>query len=263
LNYIHDTSVIDPSAKLTTGVQVGPLCVVGPRTSIGRGTVLQSNVIVGPDVQIGENNVLHPFSAIGADPQDRSEGREFGRLIVGDRNRIREHVVIHRGLGGQNTHIGDDNVVMCATNIGHNSRIGHKTSIGGQVVLAPNVCVEDGVSIGAAVIVQNLVTVGSCSFLSSTIRLSKDAPPFVIMDGNPAEARSVNSIAMKMYGFDESEMDVVKTVFKILFRQGGEPMSEKIALLIERYSHSKAALRMCRSIQASMDGSHGKAMVQR
>lgn len=43
MNSIDPRAIIDPSAKLADGVEVGPWSIVGPDVEIGEGTV------IGPD----------------------------------------------------------------------------------------------------------------------------------------------------------------------------------------------------------------------
>src|SRR5512134_49434 len=96
---IHPTTIVDPTADLAADVVVGPYCVIGPQVTIGEGTVLHNHVTVQCRTSIGRQNELYPFSVIGADPQDRKYRGEVTMLTIGDRNRIRAHVTIHRGTG--------------------------------------------------------------------------------------------------------------------------------------------------------------------
>ena len=32
---VHATALVDPKAELAEGVEVGPYCIVGPRTKVG------------------------------------------------------------------------------------------------------------------------------------------------------------------------------------------------------------------------------------
>jgi UDP-N-acetylglucosamine acyltransferase len=164
---IHPTAIIDPSAQLADDVVIGPYCVVGSHVVIGAGSVLQNHVTIQANTIIGRDNVFYPFSVIGADPQDRKFRGERTMLIMGDGNRIREHVTIHRGTGngGGETRIGDNNLIMVAVHIAHDCCLGNDICIANQVMLAGHVTIEDGANIGGGAGLHHFTTVGSCAFV--------------------------------------------------------------------------------------------------
>lgn len=82
---IHPSAVIDPSARLSAGVVVGPLVVIGPDTEVGEGTVLLSHVTLGAGVRVGRDGLFHPG------------------VRVGDRCRLGDRVILHH-----NASIGAD-----------------------------------------------------------------------------------------------------------------------------------------------------------
>ena len=61
----HPTAIIDPKAKLDSGVSIGPYCVIGPQVKIGSGTILESHVILKGNTKIGKKNHLFQFSTVG------------------------------------------------------------------------------------------------------------------------------------------------------------------------------------------------------
>src|SRR5262245_4093996 len=128
---VHPTAIIDPSAQLAPGVEVGAYCVIGPEVRIGRGTVLHNHVTIPSMTSIGEDNILYPYSVIGADPQDKKFRGEPTHCEIGDGNRIREQVTIHRGTanGGGFTRIGNHNLIMVAAHIAHDCILGNDICI--------------------------------------------------------------------------------------------------------------------------------------
>src|SRR5687767_4503183 len=179
---VHDTAIIDPTAHLADDVLVGPYCVIGPDVQIGEGTVLHNHVAIQSFTSIGRENVFYPFSVIGADPQDRKFHGERTRLKIGDRNKILEHVTIHRGTGngGGLTRVGNDNLIMVAVHIAHDCILGDDICIANQVMLAGHVTIEDGANIGGGAGLHHFTTVGSCAFVGGLARITKDVPPFMI-----------------------------------------------------------------------------------
>ncbi|MBI2060324.1 MAG: hypothetical protein HYT87_11190 [Nitrospirae bacterium] len=97
---IHPTSIVHPKARLSEDVDVGPFCTIGEKVELGAGTRLISHVVVDGPATLGKNNVIFPFASVGLIPQDLKFAGEETRLIIGDGNRIREAVTIHRGTAG-------------------------------------------------------------------------------------------------------------------------------------------------------------------
>ncbi len=258
---IHPTAIIDPTADVHDSVEVGPYCVVGPDVRIGAGTILHNHVIVQANTAIGEDNEIYPFSVIGSDPQDRKFKGEEATCIIGDRNKIREHVTIHRGTanGGGVTRLGSDNLIMVAAHIAHDCSLGSDICIANQVMLAGHVRVEDGANIGGGAGVHHFATVGSCAFVGGLARITKDVPPFTIVEGNPAEVRAINVIAMSRRGYDASHIEAMKVAFRRLFRDNGASMSEKIVELRRTYASVPAVMRLCDALSATAIGVHGRA----
>jgi UDP-N-acetylglucosamine acyltransferase len=78
---------------------------------------------------IGEENVFHPYATIGVASQDLKYRGERSETRIGNRNRIREFVTIHRGTegGGMLTSIGDDNLLMAYVHVAHDGQVGSHT----------------------------------------------------------------------------------------------------------------------------------------
>ena len=111
---IHPTAVIEPGAEIGTGVRIGPFCVVGSQVRLADRVELRSHVVVTGDTAIGDETVIFPFAVIGEIPQDLKFKGEASRLVIGERNRIREHVTMNCGTegGGGVTRVGDDGLFM-------------------------------------------------------------------------------------------------------------------------------------------------------
>ena len=128
---IHSSAVVEDGAELGRGCDVGPFCRVGPKVRLGDGVVLKSHVVVDGDTQIGEGSVVFPFACLGEIPQDLKFAGESTKLVIGARNRIREHATMHTGTagGGGVTRIGDDGLFMASCHIAHDARIGDRVVI--------------------------------------------------------------------------------------------------------------------------------------
>lgn len=259
---IHPTAIIDSRADLGDAVVVGPYCVIGPDVRIGDGTVLHNHVTIQSSTRIGVHNELFPFSVIGADPQDKKFHGEQATCEIGDHNTIREHVTIHRGTanGGGVTRVGSENLIMVAAHVAHDSRIGDHVVIANQVMIAGHVKIEDGANIGGGVGVHHFATIGTCSFVGGMARISKDVPPYMIVEGNPAEVRAINHIAMSRRGYSQEHIDAIKDAFKRLYRDNGAPMADKLEQLRHEYDAVPAIHVLCDALSATADGVHGRAL---
>lgn len=259
---IHPTAVVDASARLGDGVIIGPWCVVGPECEIGAGTELRSHVVVGPYTTIGRQNVLHPFSVVGGEPQDMKFHGERTTLEIGDRNQIREHATIHRGTGngGGRTVIGSDNLIMAVAHIAHDCVIGDGVVIANNVMLAGHVHVEDFAGIGGGAGVHHFGRVGTCAFIGAMARCSKDVPPFMIVEGNPAEVRGYNHIAMKRRGYVDEDIDAIKEAYKQLFFKKGGSSLDKVSGLRSKYAHSRPVQILCDMVLEAGAGVNGRAL---
>ncbi|MCE1736868.1 acyl-[acyl-carrier-protein]--UDP-N-acetylglucosamine O-acyltransferase, partial [Enterobacter hormaechei] len=107
---------------------------IGSQVEIGEGTELKSHVVVNGITKIGRDNQIFQFASIGEMNQDLKYHGEPTRVEIGDRNRIRESVTIHRGTvqGGGVTKIGNDNLLMV------NAHIAHDCIVGDRCVIANN-----------------------------------------------------------------------------------------------------------------------------
>lgn len=258
---IHPTAVVDASSHIDPSAQIGPYCVIGPNVSIGAETDLRHHVSIPRDTTVGERNVLHPFSVVGGDPQDRKYRGETTTCVLGSGNDIREHVTIHRGTdnGGCVTSIGDSNLLMVGCHVAHDCRIGDETVIANQVMLAGHVIIEDHASIGGGAGIHHFTTIGCSAFVGGLARVSRDVPPYTIVEGHPSEVRALNAIALSRRGFSPEVIDAMKDSFKRIFRGNGN-VSMHVKELRIQYSHIAAVLVLCDSIDASAAGTHGRAL---
>ena len=261
MSIIHPTSIIDPSSAIADDVAIGPYCVVGPNVSIGSGTELHDHVTVQCNTTIGEENKIYPYSVIGGDPQDKKYADEVTTLEVGDRNEIREHVTIHRGTqnGGGITVVGDDNLLMVGSHIAHDCLLGNHLIIANQVMLAGHITIENYATIGGGAGINQFSRIGHCSYIGGLARITKDVPPYMIVEGTPAEVRAVNVVAMTRRGYSDEQIEVVKEVHRRLFRENGGSLSEKLTQVLVEFEEHEAVQRLCAAIAASAAGKHGRS----
>src|SRR5262245_5614922 len=139
--YVAENASVSPDAQLGDDVYIGPFCVVGPKVQIGNGTRLESSVTLMGDVVIGAENHIFPGAVIGADPQDASYGGSNTKVILGDRNKIRECVTINRGTEKEDgvTQVGSDCFFMACSHVAHDCKVGDRVIMANAVLLGGHV----------------------------------------------------------------------------------------------------------------------------
>src|SRR5262245_21571142 len=164
--HVDPHAVVDPRAELADGVEVGPFCYVGPQVRIGRGTRLISGVHLLGRVTIGEENRISPGAVIGGDPQDISYRGSDTRVVVGNRNTIREGVTINRGTEKEDgiTTLGSDCFIMAGCHIAHDCRVGNRVIMANATLLGGHVPVTDDATLSGGVALHHCSTIGTSSF---------------------------------------------------------------------------------------------------
>ncbi len=259
---IHPTAIIDPTAELAESVTVGPYCTIGPRVHIGEDCILRTHCHITSLTRMGRGNEIHPYAVVGGDPQDLKYHGEPTWLEMGDYNMIREHSTIHRGTGngGGITRIGSHNLVMGNVHIAHDAIVGSHCIIANNAMLAGHVQLDDYANIGGGSGLHHFVHVGYCGFVGAMSRVSKDVPPFMVVEGSPASIRGYNNVAMSRIGMSEKEIEAVRDAYKRIYRLRGGAGVTKIASLVRDWPTSKAIRRIADSVQAVNDGLNGRSL---
>ena len=245
---IHATALIDPLAQLDSSVSVGPYSVIGPHVRIGAGTTVGAHCLIEGHTTIGRNNQIFAFNALGGIPQDKKYAGEPCELIIGDRNTIREFCSFNIGSPGAGgvTRVGDDNWIMAYVHVAHDCIVGNHTIFANNSTLAGHVEVGDWVILGGFTGVHQFVRLGAHSFTAISSVLVADLPPFVMCQGQPAEARSMNFEGLRRRGFSAERIAAVKAMHKALYRDGLtlQDAMLRIADLSEKYPESTPDVQM-------------------
>lgn len=222
LPYIHPTAIIDPSAKIGRNVTIGPFTTVGFEAEIGDNSILESNVYIGRWTKLGVGTRIYPFAAVGLDPQDLKYSGEKTSLLAGDHNVFQSHVTVSRGTTKENlkTLIGDNNLFMAYSHIGHDCTVGDKNVFTNGSTLAGHVHVGNSVHIGAFCAVHQFCRVGSFAFISHGAMVTQDVLPFLMVSGNRPRACGLNTIGLKRNGLGGETLLNLQEAYKIIFRSG-------------------------------------------
>ncbi len=253
---IHPSAIIDPGAKLGANVRVGPYAVIGPEVEVGDDCIIGSHVVIHGPTRIGRNNRIHSHAALGDDPQDKKFRGERTELIIGDDNVIREFCTIHRGTGsgGGVTRIGNDNWLLAYVHVAHDCIVGNHCVFSNNCALAGHVVVGDWVVLGGYTLLHQFCRVGDHAFTAMNAKINADVPPFVLVGGDYAVPRGINSEGLKRRGFDPERVRQIKRAYRTLYNSGLGLADAKaelakmaagapdIALMLEFIEHSERSL---------------------
>ena len=220
LTAIHATALVDSAAELDSSVSVGPYSIIGPHVKIGAGTTVGPHCVIEGHTTLGQGNRIFQFSSLGAIPQDKKYGGEPCELVIGDGNTIREFCTFNIGSpgGGGVTRVGDDNWLMAYVHLAHDCQVGNQTIFSNNSQLAGHVHVGDWAILGGFTVVHQFVRIGAHSMTAMCTLLFADLPPFVMCQGQPAAARSMNFEGLRRRGYSPERLATVKAMHKALYR---------------------------------------------
>jgi UDP-N-acetylglucosamine acyltransferase len=245
---IHPTAIVDPGAELDSTVSVGPYSVIGPHVKIGAGTTIGPHSVIEGHTTIGQDNRIFQFTSLGAIPQDKKYAGEPCELIIGDRNVIREFCTFNIGSPGDTgvTRVGNDNWLMAYVHLAHDCIVGNHTIFANNSQLAGHVQVDDWAILGGFTVVHQFVRIGAHSMTAMCTLLFADLPPFVMCQGQPASARSMNYEGLRRRGFSAERVQAVKAMHKALYRDDLTLVAaqDRIASLIKASPDVEPDVRM-------------------
>ena len=219
---VHPNAFVDSSAELHDGVTISQGAIVGPNVTIGEGTEIGPNAVISGRTQIGRNNKVFPNVFIGLDPQDLKYKGAPTEVIIGDNNTLRECVTINKATyQGEKTIIGNNNLLMAYTHIGHNCELGNSIVLSNGVQVAGHVKVEDKAIIGGCLGIHQFVHIGYLAMIGGMTRVDRDVPPFCLAEGHPGRLRGLNRVGIKRSGLMENkdfDLKLLQSNWNLLFK---------------------------------------------
>ncbi len=218
---IHPTAIIDAGARLHPTVSVGPYSIIGADVEVGEGSSIGPHVVLRGPMRIGKHNTIYQFASLGEISQDKTARYEDAtRVEIGDGNTIREYVTIQRGTlktAEGLTKVGDRNWIMANVHIAHDCIVGSDNILANGTTLAGHVTIEDWTGLGGYTLVHQYCRVGGHAFTGGGSVILKDVPPFMMIEGQPAKARGINSEGLKRRGFSVEEIGDIKDAYKLIY----------------------------------------------
>lgn len=251
---IHSTAIVDPAAKLGADVQVGPYSIIGPNVEIGDRCIIRSHVVVEGHTTLGEECQIWQFASIGSDPQDLKFSGEPSTLIIGKRNMMREYVTLQPGTKGghMTTRIGDNNLFMGSSHVGHDCVVGNNNVFANSCGLAGHVTIMNNVILGGMVGIHQFTRIGDNVMLSAGSKVGADVPPFCLAQGDRAHLRGLNLIGLQRAGFSEDAIRNLKRAYRHLFGSVGNALL-RISTLPEEVERDELVTRLLKFLDESTD----------
>ncbi|MCC9061898.1 acyl-ACP--UDP-N-acetylglucosamine O-acyltransferase [Flavobacterium piscisymbiosum] len=213
-------------------IEIGHKAIIGKNVHVGNFVTIESDVVIGDNTwignnvnilngtRIGENCEIHAGAVLGGNPQDLKYKGEYTFLEVGNNTIIREFVTINKGTASKGkTIIGDSNLIMANTHIGHDCCIGNNCIIGFNVGMAGEVIVRDWANISGLTAIHQFSVIGEYSMISGMSRVAKDVPPYILASREPLSYYGLNTIGLRRRGFDTEKINELKDIYRIIFQQ--------------------------------------------
>jgi len=251
---VHPFANVDPKAELQSGVVIGSGAVVGAGVKIGSNTWIGPNVVLEGRLTIGSQNRIFPGACLGLEPQDLKYKGASTEVVIGNGNTIRECVTINRATEeGEETRIGNGNLLMAYCHLGHNSLLGNGIVMSNGIQVAGHVVIEDSAVIGGCVGVHQFVHIGGLAMVGGMTKVDRDVPPYCLVEGHPGRLRGLNRVGLRRRGIDNrqcGELRQLQEIWTLLFRS--EHVLVKSLELARERELVPSAKHLCDFVQASI-----------
>ena len=251
---IHPTASVHSNAQIHEGVVIEQGAIIGPNVIIQSGTNVGPNSIIQGKTTIGKNNKIFPNVFLGLEPQDLKYKGASTEVIIGNNNTFRECVTVNKATyEGEKTIIGNNNLIMAYTHIGHNCEIGNNTVLSNGVQVAGHVKIEDSAVIGGCLGIHQFVHIGYLAMIGGMTRVDRDVPPFCLAEGHPGRLRGLNRVGIKRhYCHDNNDFDlkVLQKIWNLLFKSD-YLLSEALVLAMNEKLDSSSN-KLCKFVKESI-----------
>lgn len=220
---IHPSAVIEDGAQIDPSASVGPFCVIGAQTVLHADVVVKSHAIVTGQTEVGVGTTIFPFAVIGEIPQDLKFKGEASRLVIGKRNRIREHVTMNCGTqgGGGVTKIGDDGLFMAGCHIAHDAILGDRVIVVNSAAVAGHCIIEDDVIIGGLSGIHQFVRIGRGAIIGAVTMVTNDVIPYGLVQAPRGVLDGLNLVGLKRRGVARADITALRAAFQMLAQGEG------------------------------------------
>jgi UDP-N-acetylglucosamine acyltransferase len=246
---IHKTAIVDPKAKISANVNIGPYSIIGPNVEIGEDTDINSHVSIAGYTKIGKKNKIYPFASIGNNPQDLKYNGEKSYLEIGDSNTIREYVSINPGTdgGGGLTKIGNNCLFMVSSHVAHDCVIGDNVVAVNNVAIGGHVQIDDNAIIGGNSAIHQYIRIGKFAMIGGICAVIRDVIPYGLVHGNRSVLQGINLIGLRRNNISNQDIALLSNAYKEIFKS--ENLSENLKNLSEDYKKNNLVIEILKFIQ--------------
>ena len=246
---IHKTAIIDPKAKISANVNIGPYSIIGPNVEIGEDTDINSHVSIAGYTKIGKKNKIYPFASIGNNPQDLKYKGEKSSLEIGNGNTIREYVSINPGTdgGGGLTKIGNNCLFMVSSHVAHECVIGDNVVAVNNVAIGGHVQIDDNAIIGGNSAIHQYIRIGKFAMIGGICAVIRDVIPYGLVHGNRSVLQGINLIGLRRNNISNQDIVLLSNAYKEIFKS--ENLSENLKNLSEDYKKNDLVIEILKFIQ--------------
>ncbi|MDW4548763.1 acyl-ACP--UDP-N-acetylglucosamine O-acyltransferase [Defluviimonas sp. D31] len=215
---IHPAAIVESGATIGEGCRIGPFCLIGPEVTLGRDVEVKSHAVITGRTEVGDGTVIFPFATLGEVPQDLKFKGEATRLVIGARNRIREHVTMNTGTagGGGVTRVGDDGLFMAGAHVAHDCQIGNRVILVNNAALAGHCVLEDEVIVGGLSGVHQFVRIGRGAMIGAVTMVTADVIPHGLVQGPRGVLDGLNLVGLKRRGAGRADIAALRDLVSAL-----------------------------------------------
>ena len=268
---IDPRAIIDPSAVIGEGVEIGPWTIVGAAVVVGDGCRIASHVVIDGPTRIGPSNHIFQFASIGgsrpalldeAGPVPTVPTVPTGELIIGDGNTFREGVTVHRGTEQESgrTTLGNRNLLMPGAHVGHDCVLGNHISMANHSAAYANVTIGDHADVGGYAGISENTSIGACTHIGTMSRVEHDVPSYVAVRGNPASVAGVNVEGMGRRGISANAIAALCDAYRTVY-EAGLSVEEALEALRVSAQRCREVELFLESVEASVEASEEEGSV--
>ncbi|MBU6280744.1 acyl-ACP--UDP-N-acetylglucosamine O-acyltransferase [bacterium] len=214
---IDPRAIVSPHARIAPDVRIGPFAIVEDDVEIGAGSSIGAFTQVCSGTRLGRDNRVHMHVVLGNEPQDLAYRGAPTRLVVGDRNVIREGSHLHRGSKQEATVVGDDCFLMTNSHVGHDCRVGDGAILATGATLGGHATVGPQAFLSGYCLVHQFVRVGRLALIQGGAAASRDVPPFTIAMRPHNLLVGVNVVGLRRAGLDRAAIGAIRRAYRALF----------------------------------------------
>lgn len=216
---ISNLAYVHPNAKLADDVVVDAFAYIDDNVVIGAGCHIHPHVSILSGARIGKNNEFFEGAIISATPQDFRWKGCPSYVAIGDNNKIREQVIINRGIHEESkTVVGNNTFIMAQSHIGHDTEIGDYCVLGNAVKIAGDVKIGHHTILSSHALVHEKCHVGDWVLIKGGCRVNGNIPPFAVMAHNPITYFGVNAFVLKKWKMSDNIIDDIAKCYRHVYQ---------------------------------------------